>query len=69
MPGDRDTVRTLKRRFEDAYRLVDQRIEAGQLDPEDARWVLLAQTFRAHHARERWLNAGAPRRRQSDRAS
>jgi hypothetical protein len=63
--GDNATTR----RFEDAYRRVDQQVYSGSIDPEDARWYLLAQQFRAQRAHERWLRHGAPRRRETDRAS
>jgi hypothetical protein len=66
---DRHTGSPKPRRFEEVYRQVDAQVSAGQLDPEDARWQLLGQTFRARRAHEEWVRRGAPRRRGSDLAS
>jgi len=56
------------RRFEDAYRNVDAQVSSGGLDPEDARWFMLARQVTARRAHERWVRHGAPHRRSTDRA-
>jgi hypothetical protein len=56
------------RRFEDVYRRIDEQVVTGRLDPEDARWQILAKTVRARRANEAWQNRGAPRRRATDLA-
>jgi uncharacterized protein RhaS with RHS repeats len=66
---DRYAGKRTTRRFEDAYQRVDEQVNAGRIEAEDARWQILSQTFRARHAREEWLRQGAPMRRASDRAS
>ena len=64
-----DTRKVQARRFEDAYRRVDQQVAGGQLDPEDARWQILARQVTARRAHEAWLQSGAPRRRVGDRVA
>jgi hypothetical protein len=64
-----DEMRIPHRRFDDIQRQLDEQIERGRLDPEDARWRLLAKTVTAQHATQAWRAHGAPRRRATDRAA
>ena len=57
------------RRLEDARQRVADQVDAGRLDPADARWEMLRQTFRAGHAYQTWVSDGAPRRRAGDRSN